>query len=130
MFRYSPRVIALALAGVATPAFAGGDLLVAPTRVVLDGRRGTEVFLNNVGQQVATYRISMELKRMLPSGQLVDVAPESANAREQATLAMITYAPRRVTLPPNQPQAVRIGVRAPVDPVSYTHLTLPTKRIV
>jgi P pilus assembly chaperone PapD len=115
MFRFSPRLFAVALASVAIPAFAAGDLLVAPTRVVLDGPRGTEVFLNNVGQQTATYRISIELKRMLPSGQLEDVAPESANAKEMATLAMITYAPRRVTLMPNQPQAIRIGVRPPAD---------------
>lgn len=111
---FSPlRLAALALAGTAMPALAAGDLLVAPTRVVLEGPRGTEVFLNNVGQTTATYRISIELKRMLASGQLEDIAPEAANAHEQATLAMITYAPRRVTLAPNQPQAIRIGVRPP-----------------
>jgi hypothetical protein len=115
MFRFSPRIFALALASVAAPAMAAGDLLVAPTRVVLDGPRGTEVFLNNVGQQTATYRISIELKRMLSSGQLEDVAPEAANDKEKATVAMITYAPRRVTLAPNQPQAIRIGVRPPAD---------------
>jgi hypothetical protein len=115
MFRFSKRLTALALAAVATPAIAAGDLLVAPTRVVLNGPRGTEVFLNNVGQQPATYRISMELRRMLPNGQLEDVAADKANAKEQATLAMITYAPRRVTLAPNQPQAIRIGVRPPPD---------------
>lgn len=115
MFRFLTRLSALALTAVATPSLAAGDLLVAPTRVVLDGPRGTEVFLNNVGQQPATYRISMELRRMLPSGQLEEVAPDKANAKEAATLAMITYAPRRVTLAPNQPQAIRIGVRPPAD---------------
>ena len=35
----------------ATPASAGiGDLLVAPTRIVLDGRKGAEVILNNIGE--------------------------------------------------------------------------------
>ena len=115
MFRFAPRFIALSFATIAYPALAAGDLLVAPTRVVLDGPRGTEVFLNNVGQQPATYRISMELKRMLPSGQVEDVAPDAASDKEKATLAMITYAPRRVTLAPNQPQAIRIGVRPPAD---------------
>lgn len=115
MFRFAPRILALSLATIAYPAFAAGDLLVAPTRVVLDGPRGTEVFLNNVGQQTATYRISMELKRMLPSGQVEDVAPDVATEREKSTLSMISYAPRRVTLAPNQPQAIRIGVRAPAD---------------
>ena len=119
MFRFAPRLgaLSLALPLVLAPhaAMAGGDLLVAPTRVVLDGPRGTEVFLNNVGQQPATYRISMELKRMLPSGQVEDVAPELATEREKSTLSMITYAPRRVTLAPNQPQAIRIGVRPPAN---------------
>ena len=108
-------MLAVCLASVCAPALAGGDLLVAPTRVVLDGPRGTEVFLNNVGQQTATYRITVQLKRMTPSGDLDDVAPEAATAKEQATLAMITYAPRRVTLAPNQPQAIRISVRSPSD---------------
>ena len=115
MFRFAPRIIALSLASIAYPVLAAGDLLVAPTRVVLDGPRGTEVFLNNVGAQPATYRISIELKRMMPSGQVEDVAPEAATDKEKSTLSMITYAPRRVTLAPNQPQAIRIGVRPPAD---------------
>ena len=116
MFSVSRRFAALILASVATPALAaGGDLLVAPTRVVLEGPRGTEVILNNIGATPATYRISLELKRMTASGELVEVKPENASAKEQATLAMISYAPRRVVLPPNQPQAIRIGVRMPAD---------------
>ena len=59
------------LAGFAAPAEAGvGDLLVAPTRIVLDGRRGTEIVLNNVGDEPATYRISVEFRRMTADGQL------------------------------------------------------------
>ena len=105
-------LIATALVSAAVPAKAGvGDLLVAPTRIVLDGRRGTEVILNNIGDDVATYRISVELRRMTPDGRLVDVA--APNSAEQAAQAMILYAPRRVTLPPNQPQAIRLSARAP-----------------
>ena len=115
MLRLSTSALALCLISVSAPALAAGDLLVAPTRVVLDGPRGTEVFLNNVGQETATYRITVQLKRMTASGDLEDVAPEAATAKEQATLAMITYAPRRVTLAPNQPQAIRIGVRPAAD---------------
>jgi P pilus assembly chaperone PapD len=115
MFTVSPRLVALALASISTPALAAGDLLVAPTRVVLDGPRGTEVILNNVGETPATYRISLELKRMTPEGQLEEVAPEKANDKEKSTLSMVSYAPRRVVLAPNQPQAIRIGVRAPAN---------------
>ena len=105
-------LIAPALLFAACPAYAGvGDLLVAPTRIVLDGRRGTEIILNNIGDDVATYRISVELRRMTPEGRLVDVA--EPNIAEKAAQEMILYAPRRVTLPPNQPQAIRLSARAP-----------------
>ena len=105
--------LALPLALVATPrAEAGvGDLLVAPTRIVLNGSRGTEIVLSNIGDDVATYRVSVELRRMKPDGTLDDVA--EANDREKTAQAMILYAPRRVTIAPNQPQTIRIAARAP-----------------
>lgn len=93
-----------------SPAHAAGDLLVAPTRVILDGRRGTEVILNNIGAEETTYRISLEIKRMSADGKLDDIEPANANEAEKAALALIRYAPRRVTLPPNQPQSIRIGL--------------------
>ena len=88
-----------------------GDLLVAPTRIVLNGSRGTEIILNNIGDDVATYRVSAELRRMTPDGRLVDV--ELPNDKEKAAQGMVLYAPRKVTLPPNQPQAIRLSARAP-----------------
>jgi hypothetical protein len=110
-----PRALAaLALVPIlaSSPASAGvGDLLVAPTRVVLDGRRGTELILNNIGDETATYRISVEYRRMNPDGTLASV-PEP-NAHEKAAADMIVYAPRRVTLAPRQPQAIRIAARPP-----------------
>lgn len=105
--------LATAMLMTTMPAQAAGDLLVAPTRVVLDGDRGTEVILNNIGSETATYRISLELRRMTADGRLEEVTADQANEIEQAAKAMIRYAPRRVTLPPNQPQAIRLGVRAP-----------------
>lgn len=104
---------AVALGAAAMPASASGDLLVAPTRVVLDGSRGTEVVLNNIGSEPATYRISLEIKRMTAEGGLDEIDEADANAAEQAALAMISFNPRRVTLPPNQPQVIRVGVRVP-----------------
>jgi P pilus assembly chaperone PapD len=101
---------------LASPAFAGpGDLLIAPTRVVLNGSRGTEVILNNIGKETATYRISLEVRRMDADGSIDLIEPGKANELESKALAMISYAPRRVVLPPQQPQAIRIGVRAPAD---------------
>lgn len=105
-------VAVLGLTGGA-PVMAAGDLLVAPTRVVLDGSRGTEVVLNNIGTAPATYRISLEVKRMTADGGLDEIAEEAASLAEKAALAMIAFSPRRVALLPNQPQVIRVGVRVP-----------------
>ena len=109
-----PVLGALALASIiaAVPANAGvGDLLVAPTRIVLDGRKGTELVLNNIGDEPATYRISVEFRRMTPQGDLEDVSEPTAE--QKAAEEMLVYAPRRVTLAPRQPQSIRIAARAP-----------------
>ena len=108
-----PAVLAAAIAaGVSAPAAAGvGDLLVAPTRIVLDGRKGTEIILNNIGDEPATYRVSVEFRRMTPEGNLVDVS--DATPEEKAAADMIVYAPRRVTLAPHEPQSIRIAARPP-----------------
>ena len=115
VFRLAARAALLApLLFCAPSAQAGiGDLLVAPTRIVLDGGRGTEIILNNIGDDVATYRISVELRRMTPDGVLHDVT--EPNAAEQLAQSMISYAPRRVTLAPREPQTIRISARAPKD---------------
>lgn len=106
---------ALALAAPAastpsTPSEGGiGDLLVAPTRLVLDGRKGAEVILNNIGSDPATYRVSVEFRRMTEDGGLEDVA--EPDARHRMAEEMIVYAPRRVTLAPREPQSIRIAAR-------------------
>lgn len=113
LFRLAARAALLApLLFAGRVAEAGvGDLLVAPTRVVLNGGRGTEIVLSNIGDDVATYRISVELRRMTSDGMLHDVA--DPNAEEQLAQSMIVYAPRRVTLEPREPQTIRISARAP-----------------
>lgn len=105
-------VVATSLTVFATAADAGvGDLLVAPTRLVLDGRRGAEVILNNIGDEPATYRVSIEFLRMNEQGRLTDVAnPTDVDKKAED---MIVYAPRKVTLAPHDPQAIRIAARAP-----------------
>ena len=104
--------VAFAAPLLSTPAQAGiGDLLVAPTRIVLDGRKGAEVILNNIGEEPATYRVSIEFRRMTEDGGLVDVTEPSAD--DQKAADMVVYAPRKVVLPPHQPQAIRIRAIAP-----------------
>lgn len=108
-------LLATASMAAPVPAQAQGDLLVAPTRVILDGSRGTEVILSNIGSEEATYRIGLELRRMMENGRLVPVDRAEANEAEEAALGMIRYAPRRITLPPGQPQAVRLAARPGAD---------------
>ncbi|MEO1221302.1 MAG: molecular chaperone, partial [Pseudomonadota bacterium] len=67
--------------------------------------------LSNIGSEEATYRIGLELRRMTENGQLVPVEKVDANGVEDAALGMIRYAPRRIALPPGQPQAVRLAAR-------------------
>ena len=111
--KIGPAVLAAALAvAMPSPAQAGvGDLLVAPTRIVLDGRKGTEIVLNNIGDAPATYRISVEFRRMTADGNLEDVADPTP--AEKAAADMIVYAPRRVTLAPHEPQSIRLSARPP-----------------
>lgn len=108
-------LVALGSVFAAAPVRAQGDLLVAPTRVVMNGGGSAEVVLSNIGSAPATYRITVELRRMDAEGDFSDVAEESANAVERAALDMIRYAPRRITLLPGQPQAVRISARPAPD---------------
>lgn len=105
-------VCATPLVALPSAAHAGvGDLLVAPTRLVLDGRKGAEIILNNIGEEPATYRVSVEFRRMTENGDLIDVAtPSDADKKAED---MIVYAPRKVTLAPHEPQAIRIAARAP-----------------
>lgn len=112
------RSIGTALAAAApfvsfsSPAQAGiGDLLVAPTRIVLDGRKGAEVVLNNIGEEPAVYRVSVEFRRMEKDGSLDDVTEPTA--ADKTAEDMIVYAPRRVTLAPHEPQSIRIAARPP-----------------
>jgi P pilus assembly chaperone PapD len=103
-------LVAAPLMALPTAAEAGvGDLLVAPTRIVLDGRKGAEIILNNIGDEPATYRVSIEFRRMTEAGDLVDVT--TPTGADQKAEDMIVYAPRKVTLAPNQPQAIRIAAR-------------------
>lgn len=117
--RFLARSIAATLAAASlaatAPLAAQGDLLVAPTRVIIDNRGTAEVILSNIGSKEATYRISAELRRMNEEGELVEVEPTAANQEEQQALEMVRFAPRRVVLPPGQPQSIRISARPAAD---------------
>ncbi len=89
-----------------------GDLLVAPTRVVFEGRtRSAELTLLNIGRQAATYRISFTHFRMLESGDLKEI--EKPEPGSEFADELVRYSPRQVTLEPNVSQTIRLQVRKP-----------------
>lgn len=115
----APR-IALALLALATPALAGpisggaGNLLVTPTRVMLEGSvRNAAMTLRNTGAQAALYRISLEHARMDSEGRISRVeepGPEDHDAAE-----LLRFSPRQVLLQAGETQVIRIMVRKPAD---------------
>ncbi len=114
--------------GHGSQAQAAGGLLVAPTRLVFEGRtRSAQVTLVNKGTKRAAYRISLVRRRMLEDGRFEAV--EEAQPGELFATDLIRYAPRRVILEPNTPQTIRILVRKPRDlPAGEyrSHLTFQT----
>lgn len=90
-----------------------GDLMIAPTRVVLEGnRRVAEVLLVNVGDVRGTYRISLVDYEMDEKGGMTEL-PEGTAAGSAS--GIVRFSPRQVTLDPNYSQTIRIQVRKPAD---------------
>ncbi len=91
-----------------------GDLVVAPTRVVLEGRTRSELLnLVNKGSETATYRITLINMRMSEDGNMTEIAkPDPGQAFADR---LVRYSPRQVTLEPGASQAIRLVVRKPKD---------------
>ena len=102
------------LAPTSVSAQSSGDLVVAPTRVVFEGRtRSAQLGLVNKGSGAATYRISVINMRMDETGQLTEIAkPEPG---QQFADRLFRYSPRQVTLEPGATQAIRLLLRKPKD---------------
>lgn len=91
-----------------------GGLLVAPTRVVFEGRsRTAEVTLINTGAETTTYRITFTQLRMGERGEMKEIS--EAGPGELFADRLIRYSPRQVVLSPGVPQTVRLQVRKPAD---------------
>jgi P pilus assembly chaperone PapD len=105
------------LAATAAQAQSGpGDLLVAPTRVVLEGRQRTaEITLVNIGPAAATYRISLVNLRMDKQGGTKQIEISGAEPGERFANDLIRFSPRQVTLEPHAAQTVRLQVRKPAE---------------
>lgn len=103
-----------------------GDLLVAPTRAVFEGRKRTmEIALVNIGNATATYRVSLINQRMTEDGRFQEI--DEPLPGELFCGELIRFTPRQVTLDPRATQVVRLQVRKPENlaPGEYrSHLLL------
>ncbi|MFM5930712.1 MAG: hypothetical protein ACKOPQ_07375 [Novosphingobium sp.] len=94
-----------------------GDVNLYPKRVVLTERdRTATVGLYNRASASGDYDILIADMAMRPDGQLAELASlgdAALAARVKPASPLLRWSPRRVTLPPNEAQLVRIMVRLP-----------------
>lgn len=112
--RSAMRMLLLGLPALAWTAPARAELMIFPTRVVLDNAdRSAQVELVNRDTKTASYRINIIYRRMTETGELVEAATPPAG--EQAADGMLYFTPRLVTLKPGESQIVRVMVRRPAN---------------
>ncbi|HXH37962.1 MAG TPA: hypothetical protein VNN08_05010 [Thermoanaerobaculia bacterium] len=121
-FLYATLLSALAISARAATSGGIGDLLVTPTRIVLDHRtRTAEIALINTGSSPATYRIEIQHMRMRENGDLTPVDEQAGDFAD----ALVQFSPRSVKLQPHIAQTVRLRLRPPAGPMAgelYLHL--------
>ncbi len=107
-------LLAIALAGLLAPLPALAELMLNPTRLVFGkNQRAAQIELINTGSASATYRISLVNRRMSETGEFS--AAETPAPGELFADAMLSFAPRQVTLQPGTVQTVRVMVRRPAE---------------
>jgi len=89
------------------PATAQGNLMITPRRVVFDGsRRSMDLNLANMGQDTATYAISIVQIRMKSDGGFENITEPDPGQRFADK--NIRFFPRSVTLGPDESQVVKV----------------------
>ena len=90
------------------------DVLVAPTRILFEGRERTaQVVLVNRGDSEHSYSIAFKEYRMASDGSMETIDEETVDNRFASPY--IRFTPRRVVLKPGQNQMVRMMLRKPSD---------------
>jgi P pilus assembly chaperone PapD len=110
----SKRTFLLLLAGLIISqvffpfnAAAQGNLLLTPRRVVFEGStRSIDLNLANVGQDTATYAISLVQIRMTEEGNFETITEPDPD--QKFASQNLRFFPRSVTLGPNEAQTVKI----------------------
>ena len=94
-------------------AFAAGQLMVTPTRIVFEGNERTkQVNVINNGSEAGRFRISFVRRKMTEDGKF-----EAVDENEPGMYSdnYIRFSPRQVTLQPGQSQTVRLMLRKKRD---------------
>jgi hypothetical protein len=92
-----------------TTAYAQGNLLITPRRLVFDGStRSVDLNLANTGQDSASYSISIMQIRMTEDGQFETITEPDPGQRFADKF--IRYFPRSVKLAPGEAQVVKVQV--------------------
>lgn len=86
-------------------------LQVLPSRVLLDKNRYTTLTLVNRGIEEGRYRLYMRNIRTTESGEFVEIT--EAGPGDLFADKMISFSPRRVTVPGQNKQDIRVVVRKP-----------------
>jgi len=114
----------LLLLSITSQVIAG--LVLNPQRIVLEDReRSASLDLLNTSNETGRYQIYFEHKIMKEDGSIINIA----NPEDGGPYAgdMIRYSPRRVDIPANQSQTIRLAVRRPKnlpDGEYLSHLVL------
>jgi len=89
-------------------------LEIHPKRIVMEDRdRAASLDLLNSGDATIRYQIFFEVKQISPDGKIVDVLnPDETGPHAKD---MIRYSPRRVDIPADGQQTIRLAVRRPKD---------------
>jgi P pilus assembly chaperone PapD len=91
-----------------------GNLLVTPVRVIFENNKVREdLNVTNIGQDTAVYLISFLKYRMNENGSFTELNREDSTVASAEELLRIF--PRRVKLPPNESQVIRMQYRKPAD---------------
>lgn len=92
-----------------------GDLLVAPARLIFEGRKRTaELNLSNIGFAPATYGIALVRMEMDEDGRISE-RPLDTTPGAVSLPGLLRFSPREVLLGPQESQTVRIQVRKPAN---------------
>jgi P pilus assembly chaperone PapD len=98
---------------VKSNAYAAGQLMISPTRVVFEGKERTkQVNLINSGSETGRFRISFVRRKMNENGKFEVV---SENEPGLYSDEIVRFSPRQVTLQPGQSQTVRLMLRKKRD---------------